>query len=150
VAPRSPSTCPTCSTSNPPSGPAPPPLEQLDQREVGDDALGGDPRRTTRRCHTWRPSPAASSLLRASDSTSRNFASGAPRQLAGEVHGAGRVAKHLHGLEVGEVGEEPAARREHRQRVPLALEQRERIHRVARDVLGRELVTRQGSRTTPT
>ena len=69
-------------------------------------------------------------------------------QLVEQVEAAGRVAQDLQGLDAGQVVEEPAARRVHQQRVPLALQQRQGLdlrRQVAGHVLHHELVDGRGA-----
>ena len=68
-------------------------------------------------------------------------------ELVEKIEGAGGVAQALHGLEAGEVPEEPGARRVHEQGVTLLLEQGERLDAVAAvaHVLGDEVVDGAGT-----
>ncbi len=103
-------------------------FEEVDHREVGDDPTGVDARRRDVTAPDVAPGALGRIVAhRAIEELEDLVEIRALSELVEEVRCPRRVAHHLHGLESRDVVEEPPARRVHEHRVPLRLEQRERL-----------------------
>ena len=91
---------------------------------MGDDPFGPDARRhDVARPHLAPAALAGLVALGLVEDVEEGLGGRGLAELRHQVEGSGRVAQDLHGLDAGEVVEEPAAARVHQERLALELQQ---------------------------